>query len=69
MCRVRTISRKDSGFPEFPQRLYASHLLNEVKIQSVLRGDAERPTEMIGPLGEFAQSKPGRAHGSLASNS
>jgi hypothetical protein len=27
--------------------------LSEVKIQSVLRGDAERPTEMIGPLGSL----------------
>ncbi len=53
MCRVRTISRKDSpivGVSSETAR-QPSRVVRETKIQSELHGDVERPTEMIGPLG------------------
>jgi hypothetical protein len=56
MCRVRTISRKGPPASGNPQRLHASHLASEVKIQSGLHGDVERSAEMIDPLGRVRSS-------------
>jgi hypothetical protein len=71
MRRVRTISRKGAG-----KRLSWRILRDctpttsqEVKIQSVLHGDMERPAEMTGPLAGSTASSNQTVHRSLVSNS
>jgi hypothetical protein len=61
--------RRPSAFLSFLRDCTPAASADEAKRQSVLRGDAKRSAEMTGPLDLPVQSKPGRATGSLASNS